>query len=83
MSNPRRLQKPIAFYGLLCSLTRRYQVMVTLDLQERFIFMSSGILPDVIDSIDEFVSQLSELASCQIPHAQGDVACNSSSAQTK
>ncbi|MGV0026518.1 hypothetical protein [Phormidesmis priestleyi] len=28
--------------------------------------MSSGVLPDVIDSIDEFVSQLSEIASTKL-----------------
>jgi len=37
-----------------------------LDLQERYIFMSSGILPNVSDVIEDFVSQLSEIASNQL-----------------
>jgi len=37
-----------------------------LDLQGRYIFMSSGILPNVSDSIEDFVSQLSEIASNQL-----------------
>ncbi|KAM3113754.1 hypothetical protein [Phormidesmis sp. 146-33] len=53
-------------FELRCSSVRRYQVMVTLDLQERLIFMSSGVLSDVIDSIDEFVSQLSQIASTKL-----------------
>jgi hypothetical protein len=40
--------------------------MVTLDLQERLICMSSGILPDVLDFIEEFVEQLSEVASTKL-----------------
>jgi len=51
---------------LHCSTERRYRVSVTLDLQERYIFMSSGILPNVCDSIEDFVSQLSEIASDQL-----------------
>ncbi|KAM3100019.1 hypothetical protein ACKFKG_02155 [Phormidesmis sp. 146-35] len=53
-------------FELRCSSVRRYQVTVTLDLQERLIFMSSGVLSDVIDSIDEFVSQLSQIASTKL-----------------
>ena len=37
-----------------------------LDLQERYIFVSSGIIPNVGDSIEDFVSQLSEIASDQL-----------------
>jgi len=48
---------------LRCSTVKRYQVSVTLDLQERYIFLSSGIIPNVSDRIEEFVSQLSEIAS--------------------
>ncbi|MCY7273382.1 MAG: hypothetical protein LH702_06460 [Phormidesmis sp. CAN_BIN44] len=51
---------------LRCSTERRYRVSVTLDLQERYIFMSSGILPNVSDVIEDFVSQLSEIASNQL-----------------
>ena len=51
---------------LRCSIERRYRVGVMLDLQERYIFMSSGILPNVSDSIEDFVSQLSEIASDQL-----------------
>ena len=51
---------------LRCSIERRYRVGVMLDLQERYIFMSSGILPNVSDSIEDFVSQLSEIASNQL-----------------
>ncbi|MCY7277174.1 MAG: hypothetical protein LH702_26460 [Phormidesmis sp. CAN_BIN44] len=31
---------------LRCLIERRYRVSVTLDLQERYIFMSSGISPE-------------------------------------
>ena len=48
---------------LRCSTEKRYRVSVTLDLQERYIFVSSGIIPNVGDSIEDFVSQLSEIAS--------------------
>ena len=51
---------------LRCSTEKRYRVSVTLDLQERYIFLSSGILPNVSDSIEDFVSQLSEIASNQL-----------------
>ncbi|PZO45921.1 MAG: hypothetical protein DCF14_24220, partial [Phormidesmis priestleyi] len=51
---------------LRCSTEKRYRVSVTLDLQERYIFLSSGILVNVRDSIEEFVSQLSEIASNQL-----------------
>ncbi|KAM3093561.1 hypothetical protein ACKFKG_19295 [Phormidesmis sp. 146-35] len=48
------------------STGRRYRVQVTLDLQERFLIVASGILPDIGDSIQEFVSQLSEIVSNQL-----------------
>ena len=51
---------------LRCSTEKRYRVSVTLDLQERYIFLSSGILVNVSDRIEEFVSQLSEIASNQL-----------------
>jgi len=51
---------------LRCSTEKCYRVSVTLDLQERYIFLSSGILVNVSDSIEEFVSQLSEIASDQL-----------------
>ena len=51
---------------LRCSTEKRYRVRVTLDLQERYIFMSSGIVPNISDSIEDFVSQLSEIASNQL-----------------
>jgi len=51
---------------LRCSTERRYRVNVTLDLQERYIFVSSGVIPNISDAIEEFVSQLSEIASNQL-----------------
>ncbi len=57
---------------LRCSTERRYRVSVTLDLQERYIFMSSGILPNINDSIEDFVSQLSEIASNQLAFLKWD-----------
>ena len=51
---------------LRCSAEKRYRVSVTLDLQERYLFLSSGIVLDVSDRIEEFVSQLSEIASNQL-----------------
>jgi hypothetical protein len=59
-------------FELQCSEARRYRVTVTMDLQERLMFMSSGILSDVIDSIEEFVSQLSEIASYQLASLKWD-----------
>ncbi|MGV0026608.1 hypothetical protein [Phormidesmis priestleyi] len=67
MAVRRHLPDSVSFsFELQCSLLRRYRVMVTLDLQERLIFMSSGILPDVINFIEEFVEQLSEVASTKL-----------------
>jgi len=37
-----------------------------LDLQERYIFVSSGVIPNISGAIEEFVSQLSEIASNQL-----------------
>ena len=51
---------------LRCSTERRYRVSVVLDLQARYLFLSSDILANVSDSIEEFVSQLSEIASNQL-----------------
>ena len=51
---------------LCCSTEKRYRVGVVLDLQERYLFMSSGIILDVSDRIEDFVSQLSEIASNQL-----------------
>ena len=51
---------------LRCSTEKRYRVSVILDLQERYIFMSSGIVPNISDVIEDFVSQLSEIASNQL-----------------
>ena len=51
---------------LRCSTEKRYRVSVTLDLQERYLFLSSGILVNVSDRIEDFVSQLSEIASNQL-----------------
>ena len=51
---------------LQCSTERRYRVGVVLDLQERYLFVSSGIVLDVSDRIEEFVSQLSEIVSNQL-----------------
>ncbi|KAM3104495.1 hypothetical protein ACKFKH_26015 [Phormidesmis sp. 146-20] len=67
MAVRRYLPDSVSFgFELHCSSVRRYRVMVTLDLQERFIFMPSGILSDVIDSMDEFIDQLSEVASTKL-----------------
>ncbi|WP_156518496.1 hypothetical protein [Phormidesmis priestleyi] len=57
---------------LRCSTERRYRVSVTLDLQERYIFMSSGIIPNISDAIEDFVSQLSEIASNQLAFLKWD-----------
>ncbi len=51
---------------LRCSTEKRYRVGVTLDLQERYLFVSSGIVLDVSDNVEEFVSQLSEIVSNQL-----------------
>jgi hypothetical protein len=67
MAVRRQLPDAISFsFELQCSCVRRYQVTVTLDLQDRLIFMSSGVLSDVRDSIDEFVDQLGEIAAHQL-----------------
>ena len=51
---------------LRCSTERCYRVSVTLDLQERYIFLSSGVIPNISDAIEDFVLQLSEIASNQL-----------------
>ncbi|MCY7277579.1 MAG: hypothetical protein LH702_28545 [Phormidesmis sp. CAN_BIN44] len=57
---------------LRCSTEKRYRVSVTLDLKERYIFLSSGIIPNVGDAIEDFVSQLSEIASNQLAFLKWD-----------
>ena len=57
---------------LRCSTERRYRVSVVLDLQARYLFLSSDILVNVSDSIEEFVSQLSEIASNQLAFLKWD-----------
>ena len=57
---------------LRCSTVKRYRVSVTLDLQERYLFMSSDIVLDVSDRIEEFTSQLSEIASNQLAFLKWD-----------
>ncbi len=57
---------------LRCSIEKRYRVSVTLDLQERYLFVPSGILVNVGDSIEEFVSELSEIASNQLAFLKWD-----------
>ena len=41
---------------------KRYRVEVVLDLQERLIFVPSGLLPDISDRLPEFTHQLSHIA---------------------
>jgi hypothetical protein len=73
MAVRRHLPDSVSFsFELQCSLVKRYQVTVTLDLQERFIFMSSGVLSDVRDSIEEFIEQLGEIASNQLAYLKWD-----------
>ncbi len=57
---------------LRCSIEKRYRVSVTLDLQERYLFVPSGILVNVSDRIEEFVSELSEIASNQLAFLKWD-----------
>ena len=57
---------------LRCSTEKRYRVSVTLDLQERYLFMPSCIVTDVSDSIEDFTSQLSEIASNQLAFLKWD-----------
>ena len=57
---------------LRCSIEKRYRVSVVLDLQERYLFVPSGILVNVSNSIEEFVSQLSEIASNQLAFLKWD-----------
>ncbi|MGV0025705.1 hypothetical protein [Phormidesmis priestleyi] len=54
------------------STGQRYRVQVTLDLQERFLIVASGILPDIEDHIDDFVSQLSAIVSSQLAYLKWD-----------
>ncbi|KAM3102626.1 hypothetical protein ACKFKH_31595, partial [Phormidesmis sp. 146-20] len=69
----RHLPDSVSFsFELQCSSVRRYQVTVTLDLQDRLIFVPSGILSDVRNCIDEFVEQLSEVASNQLAYLKWD-----------
>ncbi|KAM3098912.1 hypothetical protein ACKFKG_04535 [Phormidesmis sp. 146-35] len=73
MAVRRHLPDSVSFsFELQCSSVRRYQVTVTLDLQDRLIFVPSGILSDVRNCIDEFVEQLSEVASNQLAYLKWD-----------
>ncbi|KAM3116455.1 hypothetical protein [Phormidesmis sp. 146-33] len=73
MAVRRHLPDSVSFsFELQCSLVRHYQVTVTLDLQERLIFVPSGILSDVRNCIEEFVEQLSEVASNQFAYLKWD-----------
>ncbi|KAM3092470.1 hypothetical protein ACKFKG_22260 [Phormidesmis sp. 146-35] len=73
MAVRRHLPDSVSFsFELQCSSVRRYQVTVILDLQDRLIFMPSGILSDVRDCIEEFVEQLSEVASNQLAYLKWD-----------
>lgn len=56
----------IAFTVEIQSAVKTYRVRVTLDLRERLIIMSAGILRDVVDRLAEFVQQLSEIAANQL-----------------
>jgi hypothetical protein len=47
-----------------------------LDLQERFVFMPSSILSDVIEPIDEFIEQLNEVASAKLALLKWDGSSN-------
>ena len=57
---------------LRCSTEKRYRVSATLDLQERYLFLSSGILVNVGDRVEDFVSQLSEITSNQLAFLKWD-----------
>ncbi|KAM3092725.1 hypothetical protein ACKFKF_30765 [Phormidesmis sp. 146-12] len=73
MAVRRHLPDSVSFsFELQCSLVRRYQVTVILDLQDRLIFMPSGIHSDVRDCIEAFVEQLSEVASNQLAYLKWD-----------
>ena len=48
------------------STVKVYRVRVTLDLQERLIILTAGILRDVVDRLAEFVEQLSAIAANQL-----------------
>ena len=48
------------------STVKVYRVRVTLDLRERLIILTAGILRDVVDRLAEFVGQLSEIAANQL-----------------
>ena len=54
------------------STVKRYRVTVTLDLEERYLFLSSGVLPDIGDDIEDFIAQLSEIASNQLASLKWD-----------
>ena len=56
----------IAFTVEIQSAVKTYRVRVTLDLRERLIILSAGILRDVVDRLEEFVQQLSEIAASQL-----------------
>ena len=51
---------------LQISTVKSYRVRVTLDLRERLIILSAGILRDVVDRLAEFVEQLSEIVANQL-----------------
>lgn len=52
----------ISFGVTIQTRGNRYRVEVVLDLQERLIFVPSGLLPDMVDRISEFTQQLSQIS---------------------
>ena len=62
----------IAFVVVLQTADRRLRVDVLLDLQERLLFISSGLLPDISDRLSEFVAQLSAITASVLAKQRWD-----------
>jgi hypothetical protein len=52
----------IAFAVTIQTHRRSLRAEIVLDLQERLIFVPSGILPEILDRLPDFGNQLSEIA---------------------
>jgi hypothetical protein len=52
----------IAFVVTLQTDGRALRVEIVLDLKERLIFIPSGILPEIVDRLNDFTAALSDIA---------------------
>lgn len=62
----------ISFVVTVQTRGRRFRVEILLDLQERLIFVPSGLLPDICDRLPDFIQQLSDITANHLAHQRWD-----------